>query len=81
MVTRGAAVGSRLGECNERTSVAAYKLTRILYRMLKYGAGNIDQEPTKRVTVIGCCITLSGAAELGIQVAAIKLSTGQPALT
>ena len=74
---------ARLGAPKALTA-AAYKLARILYRMLKYGAGYVDQgeavyEERYRDRLLRNL--KRRAAELGFQLTAISSSTGQPALT
>jgi transposase len=74
---------ARLGAPKALTA-AAYKLARILYRMLKYGAGYVDQgeaayEERYRDRLLRNL--KRRAAELGFQLTAINSSTGQPALT
>ncbi len=74
---------ARLGAPKALTA-AAYKLARILYRMLKYGAGYVDQgeaayEERYRDRLLRNL--KRRAAELGFQLTAISSSPGQPALT
>ena len=74
---------ARLGAPKALTA-AAYKLARILYRMLKYGAGYVDQgeadyEERYRDRLLRNL--KRRAAELGFQLTAIDSTTGQPALT
>jgi transposase len=74
---------ARLGAPKALTA-AAYKLARILYRMLKYGAGYVDQGETvyeERYRDRLLRNLKRRAAELGFQLTAINSSTGQPALT
>ena len=65
-------------------TAAAYKLARIVYRMLKYGAGYVDQgeavyEERYRDRLLRNL--KRRAAELGFQLTAIELNSGQAALT
>ena len=74
---------ARLGAPKALTA-AAYKLARIFYRMLKYGAGYVDQgqaayEERYRDRLLRNL--KRRAAELGFQLTAISSTTGQPALT
>ena len=74
---------ARLGAPKALTA-AAYKLARIFYRMLKYGAGYVDQgenvyEERYRDRLLRNL--KRRAAELGLELTAIDSSTGQPALT
>ena len=74
---------ARLGAPKALTA-AAYKLARILYRMLKYGAAYVDQGETvyeERYRDRLLRNLKRRAAELGFQLTAINSSTGQPALT
>jgi transposase len=74
---------ARLGAPKALTA-AAYKLARILYRMLKYGAGYVDQGETvyeERYRDRLLRNLKRRAAELGFQLTEINSSTGQPALT
>ena len=74
---------ARLGAPKALTA-AAYKLARILYRMLKYGAGYVDQGEAAYEERYHDRLLRNlkrRAAELGFQLTAINLSTGQPALT
>ena len=64
-------------------TAAAYKLARILYRMLKYGAGYVDQGETvyeERYRDRLLRNLKRRAAELGFELTAISSSTAQPAL-
>ena len=74
---------ARLGAPKALTA-AAYKLARIVYRMLKYGAGYVDQgeaayEGRYRDRLLRNL--KRRAAELGFQLTAIELNSGQAALT
>ena len=74
---------ARLGAPKALTA-AAYKLARIVYRMLKYGAGYVDQgeavyEERYRDRILRNL--KRRAAELGFQLTAIELNSGQVALT
>ena len=74
---------ARLGAPKALTA-AAYKLARIVYRMLKYGAGYVDQgeaayEERYRDRLLRNL--KRRAAELGFQLTAIELNSGQAALT
>jgi transposase len=74
---------ARLGAPKALTA-AAYKLARILYRMLKYGADYVDQgeaayEERYRDRLLRNL--KRRAAELGFQLTTMNSSTGQPALT
>jgi transposase len=74
---------ARLGAPKALTA-AAYKLARIVYRMLKYGAGYVDQgeavyEERYRDRLLRNL--KRRAAELGFQLTAIELNSGQVALT
>jgi len=74
---------ARLGAPKALTA-AAYKLARIVYRMLKYGAGYVDQgeaayEERYRDRLLRNL--KRRAAELGLQLTAIELNSGQAALT
>lgn len=74
---------ARLGAPKALTA-AAYKLARIVYRMLKYGAGYVDQgeaayEEHYRDRLLRNL--KRRAAELGFQLTAIELNAGQAALT
>jgi transposase len=74
---------ARLGAPKALTA-AAYKLARIVYRMLKYGAGYVDQgeaayEERYRDRLLRNL--KRRAAELGFQLTAIQLNSGQAALT
>jgi transposase len=74
---------ARLGAPKALTA-AAYKLARIFYRMLKYGAGYVDQgeavyEERYRDRLLRNL--KRRAAELGFQLTTINSSTGRPALT
>ena len=74
---------ARLGAPKALTA-AAYKLARILYRMLKHGAGYVDQgeaayEERYRDRLLRNL--KRRAAELGFQLTATSSSTGQQALT
>ena len=74
---------ARLGAPKALTA-AAYKLARIVYRMLKYGAGYVDQgeaayEERYRDRLLQNL--KRRAAELGFQLTAIELNSGQAALT
>jgi transposase len=65
-------------------TAAAYKLARILYRMLKYGAGYVDQgeaayEERYRDRLLRNL--KRRAAELGFQLTAIDSNAAQPVLT
>jgi transposase len=74
---------ARLGAPKALTA-AAHKLARILYRMLKYGAGYVDQGETvyeERYRDRLLRNLKRRAAELGFELTAISSSTGQPALT
>jgi transposase len=74
---------ARLGAPKALTA-AAYKLARILYRMLMHGAGYVDQgEATYEERYRDRLLRnlKRRAAELGFQLTAISSSTGQPALT
>ena len=74
---------ARLGAPKALTA-AGYKLARILYRMLKYGAGYVDQGETvyeERYRDRLLRNLKRRAAELGFELTAISSSTGQPALT
>ena len=74
---------ARLGAPKALTA-AAYKLARIVYRMLKYGAGYVDQgeaayEERYRDRLLRNL--KRRAAELGFQLTAIELNSGQAPLT
>jgi transposase len=74
---------ARIGAPKALTA-AAYKLARILYRMLKYGAAYVDQgeaayEERYRDRLLRNL--KRRAAELGFELTAINSSTGQPALS
>jgi hypothetical protein len=74
---------ARLGAPKALTA-AAYKLARILYRMLKYGADYVDQgeavyEERYRDRVLRNL--KRRAAELGFQLTAIDSNGVEPALT
>ena len=74
---------SRIGAPKALTA-AAYKLARIVYRMLKYGAGYVDQgqvayEERYRDRLLRNL--KRRAAELGFQLTAIDSTATQPALT
>ena len=74
---------ARLGAPKALTA-AAYKLARIVYRMLKYGAGYVDQgEATYEQRYRDRLLRnlKRRAAELGFQLTAIELNSGQVALT
>ena len=74
---------ARLGAPKALTA-AAYKLARILYRMLKYGAGYVDQGEAayeERYRDRLWRNLKRRAAELGFHLTAITSNTGQPALT
>jgi len=73
---------ARLGSPKALTA-AAYKLARILYRMLKYGAGYVDQgeaayEERYRDRLLRNL--KRRAAELGFQLTAITSGASEPAL-
>jgi hypothetical protein len=73
---------ARLGAPKALTA-AAYKLARIVYRMLKYGAGYVDQgeavyEERYRDRLLRNL--KRRAAELGFQLTAINSDAGQPVL-
>lgn len=74
---------ARLGAPKALTA-AAYKLARIIYRMLRYGAGYVDQgeaayEERYRDRLFRNL--KRRAAELGLQLTPISSTPGQPALT
>ncbi len=74
---------ARLGAPKALTA-AAYKLARILYRMLRHGAGYVDKgeaayEERYRDRLLRNL--KRRAAELGFQLTAVSSSSGQPALT
>lgn len=74
---------ARLGAPKALTA-AAYKLARILYRMLKYGAGYVDQGEAAYEERYHDRLLRNlkrRAAELGFQLTAISPSSGQPELT
>ena len=74
---------ARLGALKALTA-AAYKLARIVYRMLKYGAGYVDQgEATYEQRYRDRLLRnlKRRAVELGFQLTAIELNSGQVALT
>ena len=74
---------ARLGAPKALTA-AAYKLARIVYRMLKYGAGYVDQEEAayeERYRDRLLRNLKRRAAELGFQLTAVELNSGQAALT
>jgi len=74
---------ARLGAPKALTA-AAYKLARLLYRMLKHGAGYVDQgEATYEERYRDRLLRnlKRRAAELGFQLTATSSSTGQQALT
>ena len=74
---------ARLGAPKALTA-AAYKLARIVYRMLKYGAGYVDQgEATYEQRYRDRLLRnlKRRAVELGFQLTAIELNSGQVALT
>jgi transposase len=73
---------ARLGAPKALTA-AAYKLSRIMYRMLKYGAGYVDQGEAAYEERYHDRLLRNlkrRAAELGFQLTAVNSSTGQPAL-
>jgi len=74
---------ARLGAPKALTA-AAYKLARVLYRMLKYGAGYVDQgeaayEERYRDRLLRNL--KRRAAELGFQITPVSSGLGQPVLT